>query len=74
MVRFSPNAKAFLKKKGVATVVVSFVEFEVANSLIVDNNNTGVFVRADSRHVIRNSTIATPCQLELSSSVLAYLS
>jgi hypothetical protein len=32
VVRFSPNAKAFLKKKGVDTVVVSFVEFDVAGT------------------------------------------
>ncbi|MHC4403225.1 MAG: carboxypeptidase regulatory-like domain-containing protein, partial [Planctomycetota bacterium] len=38
-------------------VYTPYVEIDAENCLIVDNNLTGVFVRADSKEVFRNSTI-----------------
>ena len=49
---------AVLRDGGFGVYVYSpFAEIQARNVLIADNSKTGVFVRADSRHVFQNCTI-----------------
>ena len=57
MVRFSTNAKKFLRKRGIATIVLRFVEFEAGGTLGVAKDVAVTFDAPDDAKAFRRDLV-----------------